>query len=259
MNMRHENDDSKLSAFIDGELDERETEALTARLADEPALRARLEAMRAADEATRKVFATLDERPLPQGVMDLLGASAAAPGGDNVVAFPQRGIRRFFQAPVAIAASVALVAGFLVSRQLEQVPDAGLDAGLVTAGVVDADSALHGLLETGSSGEERPLGADARGRVLLTVADASGDYCRQFVVEGAGRAAHAVACRRAGDWELEAVGFAPAAAPGTFQQAAGPVPPAVDATVDAITGGSDPLSLEEENRVISESWEKSAR
>lgn len=256
MIMQNDNDDTKLSAFIDGELDERETVVLTGRLLNEPVLRERLEAMRAADEATRKVFATLDERPLPQGVLDLLEGSAPTPAGDNVVAFPRRGIRSFFQAPVAIAASVALVAGFLVSRQLEQVPAAAPDAGLVAAGFVDPDSGLHRLLETGASGERRSLGVDASGRVLLTVTDANGDFCRQFVVEGTGRAAHGFACRRAGDWELEAVGYAPAAAPGTFQQAAGPVPAAVDATVDAITGGSDPLSLEEENRVISEGWKK---
>ena len=57
-----DDDDRKLTAYLDGELDEAERAALEARLAADPALRARLDALRAAADRTRAAFAALLDR-----------------------------------------------------------------------------------------------------------------------------------------------------------------------------------------------------
>ncbi|MEQ9563895.1 MAG: hypothetical protein RLN69_15350, partial [Woeseiaceae bacterium] len=132
------NDDIALSAYLDGELPQDQADRLSERLAREPLLAGRLEAMRATDEATRKLYATLDDLPMPQGVLDLLSAPAAAPS--NVVPFPMRVAKQFWQAPVAIAASVALLAGFLVHDLLLE-PSSRVDA--IVAGEVANGTELH--------------------------------------------------------------------------------------------------------------------
>jgi anti-sigma factor RsiW len=88
-----EDDDRKLTAYLDGELDEAERAALDARLMDDPTVRARLEALRAAGDRTRMAFATLLETA---PVADMRTRLNAAP--------PRR------QRVAAIAVAVAFVA-----------------------------------------------------------------------------------------------------------------------------------------------------
>ena len=245
-------DDTLLSAYLDGELDDDTANRVTERLAREPELMRRLEAMQGADEATRQAFATLDERPMPAAVLDMLGADASAPAA-SVVPFPRRIARNFAQLPVALAASVALVAGFLASDALR---DAPLDPyGISPAGVVASGSDLHELLEQGVSAEPQQFADGSTGLLVLTFEDRTGDWCRQLVVDGGDDGIQGVACRRGGSWQVEALSFgAPSAAGGPFRQASGTTPAAVDSAIDALIGSRDPLGADEEKSVISISW-----
>jgi anti-sigma factor RsiW len=106
-----EDDDRKLTAYLDGELDEAECAALDARLIDDPTLRARLEALRAAADRTRLAFATLLETaPVAEMRTRLDAALAAAPGR----AGPPW--RRRVAAIAAAAAIVAFAAGLTAGR-----------------------------------------------------------------------------------------------------------------------------------------------
>jgi len=248
-------DDTLLSAYIDGELPPAEADRVTERLAREPLLMRRLEALRAGDAAVRDAFERVDDEPMPAAVLEMLGAAPAKPA-DNVVAFPARGAQRFFQVPVALAASVALVAGFLISNVLQEQPAMGID--LEQGGAVAAASPLHALLEDGVSGEARVLASGATGEVVLTFEDRDGDWCRQVAVASGPEALHGVACRRDGAWQVEALGYAPAGhAGGVYLPAGSDTPEAVDAAVDGLIGPADPLDISEENRLISEGWKKS--
>lgn len=254
-------DDELLSAYIDGELPAAESEQLTERLAKEPALVRRLEALRSADERTRDLYAALDRAPMPQSVLDLLnapeGGTADAPAADKVIRFPARPLTRFFELPVAIAASVALLAGLLLADVFREVPGAG--AGTLTAGAVPSGTALNDLLETGQGGRTVELADGVSGRVHLTFEDGAGDWCRQVSVGGAALIVHGVACRRGGDWRMETVALGSAMSPGgTFATASDASPPAVEAAVDALIGPRSPLGEEKESLVISEGWKKTA-
>jgi len=252
-------DDGRLCAYLDGELPSGEADRLTDRLAADPALARRLEALRRTDENVRRLYAKVDELPLPQRVIDLLQDPAAGAAGPevegNVVAFARRGIRSFLQVPVAIAASVALMAGFLISGLMSRDAGLGGDPATLYARAIPGDSGLHRLLESGLSSEEQLLDGGAVARVVLTFQAEDGDWCRQFELAAAAGSTQALACRRGGNWQMETASFTDARdTGGPYQQASGATTPALDAAVEALIGDREPLTAEEESRLISTGW-----
>lgn len=253
------NDDELLGSYLDGELAAGDAHALEQRLATDSALKARLDALRGADAATRRLFAAVDAAPMPDSVLQLLAKAKnaeTAPQRSNVLAFPARGLRQFWQTPVAIAASVALAVGFMASQLVQQA--AGPDTGLGTLGArsIDAGSGLYALLEDQASGQVARLGDAVSGQAVLTFTDQAGRYCRQLRLDAAAASAHAVACRAADAWQIEALAYTEAVQEGQFQTAAGATPAGISAAVDGLIGDQDPLDLEEENQVISRGWVK---
>lgn len=251
-------DDQLLSAYIDNELAPEQADAITERLATEPQLMQRLEAMRGNDDAVREAFRQVDETPMPASVIAAVERSRQESSTDNVIQMPFRGVRRFFEMPVAIAASVALVAGFIgasLFRPVGPSPDAGY---VLAAGDVPADSALFELLESTPGGVNIDLAGDSA-KVLLTFEDVNGDWCRQLRVAGADRSVHGIACRRASSWQLETVSLGDAGTPdGQFATAGAETPDAIESAVDALIGDGIPLESEEENALISGAWKRSA-
>lgn len=248
-------DDELLGAYIDGELAGRQLQDLEARLQEDAGLSARLAALRAADRATRELYAEVDRAPMPDDVLALIEKGQNE--GSNIVAFPQRAIRRFFEWPVAVAASVALLAGFLLSDLRQQAPESTAPVQAFAARAIDSSSGLYDLLENSISGEEQPLEDDAIGLAVLTFEDGSGAFCRQLRVDTRADSVHGVACRRGDDWQLEAVAYA-ARTPGSqFQPASPDIPLNIIATVDALGGPGDPLETDQEKHLISKGWKKS--
>lgn len=252
------NDDELLCAYIDGELPPDDAAALVERLAREPVLVQRLEAMRSGDEAVRAVYKDLDEMPLPDGVSKLLDIGDDKAAQSNVVTLPARGVRRFANVQFAIAASVVLIVGILAIRQMPG--DLGVQpADALVAGQIDAGSEVYDLLEGGASGQPQRLGDAAEGQIILSFESEGGDYCRQLYVAQADRVVHGVACRDASGWRVEAVAPGSSVSPGgEFQTAATATPEAVSAVVDGLIGANDLLSAEEEKALISNAWKKSS-
>jgi len=258
METNNMNDEELLSAYIDGELHADDAAALVERLASEPALAQRLEALRSGDDALRAVYKSLDEVPLPDGVTKLLDIGADTAEESNVVTFPARGIRRFANVQFAIAASVVLVVGILAIQLMPSGPGMQPVDALV-AGQIDAGSEVYDLLERGLSGRPERLGDAAEGQIILSFESEGGDYCRQLYVTQSERAVHGVACRDASGWRLEAIAPGSSVSPGgQFQTAATATPEAVSAAVEGLIGSNDLLSEEEEKTVISKAWKKSS-
>lgn len=250
-------DDELLSAYLDGALPATDADRLTERLAREPALQKRLESLQSGDEATRALFARVDEQPMPQAVLDLLRSSDTAEetaAADNVVAFRPRGWQRFANAPVAIAASVALAAGFFVSRLVEQAPDNAAAAALY-AQTIPANSAVHRMLEENPSADAVQFADGSEGKVILSFADLSGDWCRQLSIGNTEGTVEALACRRDGQWHTEVVSFSETAG-GSYQQASGGSSAALGAAVDRLIGDAQPIDTKDELRLIQENWKK---
>lgn len=251
-------DDIALCAYIDGELPDDEVRKLKERLLKEPDLAQRLETLRGADSEVLKLYDAIDKRPMPKAVLEMLGQGAPESQDSNVIAFPKRGLQQFFQLPVAIAASVALLAGFLVANIYQESTTAASGQSGLYAGAVDTGSELHRLLEQGISAEVQTLASGQRAEVLLTFQDRNGDYCRQLQIDGVGAPVQGVACRRGSAWQVEATSIAGKRAPdGSYQQASGDTPDAIDSAIDSLIGDAPPLDTEEEKAIISKTWKKS--
>jgi anti-sigma factor RsiW len=115
-----EDDDRKLTAYLDGELDEAERAALDARLTEDPTLRARLDALRATVERTRLAFATLLETAPVAQMRTRLSAALATPPLHAAPPWRQR------VAAVAAAAAIVAFAVGLTAGRWSVGPDGGL-------------------------------------------------------------------------------------------------------------------------------------
>jgi hypothetical protein len=254
-------DDAILSAYLDDELSGDEAGRLHDRLVGDPALARRLEEMRAANLAARSFFRAADGEPLPQGVLDLLNDEADSSTQErseaNVVRFPARGLWRYFQPPVAIAASVALAVGFLAGDMAHRTQDADVPGLWLYAGTIPEASELYDFLESGISGVPQTLPSGIHGRLILTFENKDSDWCRQLQLAAETGSAQALACRRQGAWQMEAVAYDVEASPeGSYLAASSSTLPALDAAIDEQIGGGEPLDVEAEKLLISNSWRK---
>jgi hypothetical protein len=252
-------DDAVLSAYLDEELSSDDTSRLRDRLARDPVLARRLEEMRSANLALRKVFAAADAQPIPQNVLDLLTDRSQVQGEEaNVVTFPARAMRRYFQAPVAIAASVALAAGFLAGDVVRRTLDGDVGVGpSLYAGTIPQTSELHDFLESGLSGAPQVLPSGVSAKLLLTFESRDSDWCRQLQLAAETGSVQALACRRNGSWQMEALAYGAPASPGSNYRAAGTESsPALDAAIDEQIGSGEPLGSEAESLLISNGWRK---
>ncbi|MBN1238750.1 MAG: hypothetical protein JXB36_09615 [Gammaproteobacteria bacterium] len=263
-------DDDLLSALIDGMLPLPEEQRLRDRLAAEPALTRRLEALRRADTAVRNAYTGVAREPLPQHVVDLLDAagrradSAAEPEEAPTVVDLARarplpaGTGRWLSPQTALAAGIALAIGFLagyVALSPIRAPEPGL--GLVAGGAsVEPGSALHQILDDAVSAEARQLDAATTAVPRLSFVDTRGDFCRQVELTRDTATAHTLACRRGTDWRIELVAFGPpaaAGADGVYRLASGDTPAALEGALDSLMDGA-PLDAEAERRAIARGW-----
>ena len=255
-NASQDRDDELLSAYLDGELPRAEAEELARRLAREPALSERLEELRTMNSAAAAAFRAFDERPMPMRVRELLGEDEAEGRPSNVVPLRQaHRLGRFLQLPVALAASIALVAGLW----LGSLPGDGVAPdGAVYASRIAEGSALHAAFDRVASGEVIELGGDQRAAPRLTFLSEGGAWCRQVRVTGGPAPADTLACRRNGEWEMELVTFGPAmGAPdgGPYGQASAGAAPAMRAALEGLMGRERPLGRAEEADVIGRGWQ----
>lgn len=193
-------DDTMLAAYMDGELDDARSHTVEAALAGDPALRARLEKLRAIDGAVRAAF---------KQVADLQAPPLRAP----VVSMADtRERRRRWQLPLAAAASLlALLGTGAVSYHLGQQEQLHA-ADAREAETVALERTFQRVIETELSGttvEWRSPQGDGRAKFtpVRTWRTESGRYCREFSEtrfrDGAERVEGGIACRSDdGDWRV---------------------------------------------------------
>lgn len=138
----------RLAAYLAGELDVDGTRALEAELARDPRLRARLEAIRATDEALASL--TPVEPPpgfstrLREAVADELDRQLPADGDELAARRGRRGgtaATRTWWPQVAVAAAVLAIAGFGISQLTGGVADEDTEAARETDGGLGAMTA----------------------------------------------------------------------------------------------------------------------
>ena len=180
-------EDELLSRLIDGECSAEERLELEERLANDAALRGRLEQFRSNDRLVRASVSD-HENSLPPAVIGALANHPAKAAG--------WGQRRY---PLALAASLVMASAALLLGNQWQQP---------THQTPQLDSAFASALDTLPS---RPDGwdviEDGRAlRMVITFPAADGKWCREFMLASDASHWRGVACRDSGSWVTQVIG-----------------------------------------------------
>ncbi len=181
--------EERLMALADRELPDEEARSLRARIARDPRLAARYEVHVATARAVRAAFAP---GPVPERLMAaILSAPAEGEGGASVVSLDVRRARARRGSGLALAASLALVAGlggFLAGRDLTPIHSGGDPALAAAAALSGSPTGAEVILPSG--GAARVLGSYETDRGL----------CRLLLLEAAAADTRSVVCRGPEGW-----------------------------------------------------------
>jgi anti-sigma factor RsiW len=252
-------DDLALSALIDGALPESEARALRERLASDPALAARLATLSDVDTRLKAAYGRIADEPVPASVAALLREELdAGEATGNVLPFRSRVLRPLFTLPSAIAAGVALIAGFLFAHLMTpELRAPGPLPYLAGSGLIAAGSPLHDALERVPSGESRQLDGALSASPRLSFRTADGAWCRQLEIHATEGTTETLACRGADGWQVALASFRSAAPVGAdetvYRPASGLDDSPIELLVDTIIDG-EPLGPAEERLMIEQRW-----
>lgn len=239
--------DQALMAYVDGELDETQRQALEPSIAGDPQLAREVERQRALRAGVQGAFADVLDEPVPDRLTALIAGGAAdeAP----LVLRPQFGARprtRSFGAAhwAAMAASLVLGAGIGLA--------AGLGPGWLDPAPIATESGrmvARGALAEALDGQ---LAADTAREVQvgLSFRAEDGAYCRTFVIDRAQIAG--LGCREGEGWTVRATADAPAGQ-GDYRTAASATPAPILAAVEGLIAG-EPLDAAQEAAARSRGW-----
>lgn len=188
-NIMKDKDFELLSAYLDDELEPATAAELDSRLAQEPALSARLAQLRALQSQLQSAATKTEGTQVPARIRELL-----QPQPSGIRALPHH-LTRFsgnLRQGMAVAASLAAVAGLLLASQWQ----GGLD------GDGTEDLLLAAALETLPS---RATGWDVldderRLRTVLSFPSVEGSWCREYILTDEDSAIRGVACRDNSNW-----------------------------------------------------------
>lgn len=242
--------DEKLSAFLDAELPEAEMEAIREQLIENENLANRMAELAMVDELVSISYFTIDARPLPDSINNLLtedapqGVTNSETKSATIITFPllkriQQRVQQRVQQHAAIAASVALVIGFGISQSLHN-------------NTANDWQAVASILDTTPSGVEQLSASGVQVKPRLTFTNKAGDYCRQFVMNNKNSASENIACRKDNKWQLTATVYLDKVQQaGTYQTASGGS--LLDATVEQMASG-DFFNAQAESAAIEQHW-----
>lgn len=244
--------DEQLNAYLDDELSAAERARIDAALEGDPQLQARLAELGQINELLTDAYAPIIEEPVPDHIAALV-RNARTPESNVVQLRPAtRAPSRW--APMALAASIALVLGFTL------LPTSGPKQSnrLAANQIIERGSALDGALTRLSSGRTEALD-EGSVEVVLTFASADQGWCREFVATSPDQGAtRAVACRALDRWQVVAADrVVDGVADGTFSLAGDSADGSgVEAFIDEQMSG-DILDAGAEERLLSNGWARS--
>jgi len=228
-------DDETLMAFVDGELDDIAGARVERAIAEDPALRARLEQQRKLRATLAAFYGPTAEEAMPERFRAMLET--------NIVDFPSAEARRgrpMWQNLAALAAT--LLIGLALGRNL-LMPAAGPIG--IADGTMVAQGPLAAALDTQLASAQP---ADAATRIGTSFAAADGRLCRTFD----SAAMSGIACRDADRWQLMMTS-AGSRGPRTDYRQAGSVNPLVAEAAQELMAG-EPLDAVAERRARDSGW-----
>jgi hypothetical protein len=233
--------DEELVAYADGELDLARTRSITAAMADDPLLAARVEGLKATRARLKEAFAGIAHEPVPPSLTRFVmsGGAAEAISSEARTEAPRRPARSLPLAAALAGLLVGATATWVALRPATSPP-------VTAASMASALEVPLGTLADGSSGSFAAAGTVALRQTVRTRAG----LCRSFTVtESPARSYDGVACRVEGAWQVQVMALASNGNAFVPAGAAGPV----DAFLDAAEAG-DPLPADAVKRLIDRRW-----
>lgn len=228
-------DDELLMALADGELDEVTRARVERAVAEDPALKARLDVQQRLRARLAAHYAPAVGEDVPERLRAMLET--------NVVSFaPARRARPMWQTFAALAAT--LVLGLALGRTLTAPGPIGIERGTMVA-----RGALADALETELASAQAP---DAATRIGVTFNGADGRLCRTFD----GAAASGLACRNEAGWQLMMTAAGSGGRQNEFRQAGSGNPLVLQAAQEIMAG--EPLDAAAERRARDSGWRGSS-
>ncbi len=252
--------DELLVAYVDDELDAAQRSMVSAVLNRNPALFRRAEEMRLARDLLREAFPLQSQALVPARIDTAADQLAAACASHPWRARKPSGFRyrRRNQAIAAglVLCTVAAASYFALRPAASEAPRP-----MVTALTeIGPENPLHGVLERTASAQLVKIpGEDAAVRAVLTFRAKDGRYCREFEILADSGSSTGIACRQQGHWRTEvlASGAAIATDGNSYTTAGASDEAAVAEVFDGLAQG-EPLSIEEETRVLAAGWRTAA-
>lgn len=250
------NDD--LNALLDGELGPVEAKKLREALVEDTALAERLEQLAFADTIIKTTYQAIDSEPLPQSVIKLLADNVAEESNVLVLKRPSWSSR-----PVQIAAAMILGLGAIMGSSLlrQATPDVYVYA--TTVGPIDKHSGLNSILSDNTSSVSHQLGNGDIGpesavaiMPVLSFKSTMGDWCREYTVTSYTKSARTLACMQGEQWQIVLTSIEQSSSqPNEYATASTVTSASFDARVDSLIVG-EPLSANQEKKLINDNWEK---
>jgi hypothetical protein len=231
-------DETKLFAWLDGELDAAEAAAVEAEVAADPRLARMAEQHRALGARLRGAFDTVAAAPVPERLQ-----AAAKPPRGNVIDFGSRRDRRnWLPLPQWAAMAATLVLGIGIGTTL--IGERGASPVEMRGGKMIAAAGLDQALDK----QLASAGTAGGVRVGLTFRDQAGTICRSFT----GERSSGLACRDGGDWQVRGLFAAPEGQRGDYRMAVG-ADPNLAALIDSTIAG-DAFDAEQEKTARERGW-----
>jgi len=219
-------DETKLFAWLDGELDAAEAAEVEAEVAADPGLARMAEKHRAFGAGLRGAFDTVAAAPVPDRL-----TAAVKPTREPVVDFGARLRGRserggWMPLPQWAAMAATLVLGIGIGTTL--IGERGASPVDIRGGKMIAAAGLDQALDK----QLASAGAAGDVRVGLTFRDQAGTICRSFT----GERSSGLACRDGGDWQVRGLFAAPEGQSGDYRMADG-ADPNLAALIDSTIAG----------------------
>lgn len=250
--------DSRLSAYLDGELSAAESQDIEALIASDPQAAARLQALATARADFETSSHEIDEIPMSASLaatLERLEDADEDRSDGNVIAFPvwQRAAS-FMKQHRAVAASVAVATGAMTLQTAIPAQVASVE-GLPANGTLYADSGIGRVLEASASGTTESVGDGVTVTPRFTFASDDG-FCRVADTTSEAAQARFVACREDAGWRVAIATFSastsgsPDAPYRTASQAGAE---SVETFLDSAMTNA-PLGAQEEADLIDTGW-----
>jgi hypothetical protein len=238
--------DELLSGFLDAELPAAQMQEIRELLVEDDQLVERLAELAQVDHWVAQHAAQIDQKPIPDGINELLTAANPVPQ-DNVVEMSLwRKINVATARHVALAAGIAIFFGIGVNTWMQdELPKANNAVA----------SQIASILDTHTSGQSIATADGVEVKPYFSFENKQGQYCRHYQLKQAASASANVACREANDWLVVAkveTENAIGNKQGQYQAASGEHQLAE--IIDNMSKGPV-FDLAQENAAISKAWQ----